>query len=163
MRQPHTRGSLAAEVAIGTLIVAAMAIPLLTLLFQERDTEQRSRLEYWAILAARDEVYESRMAVAAGAKPDTLSHDWRPLKDNVLERIKGAAPGVTVDANYHPDQARIATKLTVDQGPGRLRTATLVARWVDPPTGGGTAPSGAKERPTTFQLVFGLLLPPWTP
>jgi hypothetical protein len=147
---------------VAALVVAAVAIPLLTLLFQERDTEQRSRFEYLAILAARDEMYESRMALAAGALPDALAHDWKPLTGNVLERLAGAAPGLTIDASYSPEQARVATQLKLEPaGSSRLRVATLDARWMDPQAAAGSEPG--RERPSSLQLVFGLLPPPGSP
>ncbi|MBI3893494.1 MAG: hypothetical protein HY303_18405 [Candidatus Wallbacteria bacterium] len=156
-------GSFAIEVLVAALVAAAVAVPLLTLLFQERDSEQRSRFEYLAILAARDEMYESRMAVACGAPPDKVAHPWRPLKGNVMERLKDAAPDLALDVSYHPDQARVATQAVMDAAGAnpRLRSVTLDARWIDPTTG---PPSPDKrERPSSLQLIFGVLVPPWVP
>ncbi|MBI4868900.1 MAG: hypothetical protein HY816_18325 [Candidatus Wallbacteria bacterium] len=147
---------------VAALVAAAVAVPLLTLLFQERDTEQRSRFEYLAVLAARDEMYESRMAVACGAAADSIGHAWRPLTGNVMERLKDAAPDLSVPATYSADQRRVSTKLDLETGANpRLRVGTLQARWVDPAAG---QPSGdKKERPSSLQLVFGVLIPPWVP
>ena len=161
MRARGPGGSFAIEVLVAALVAAAVAIPMLTLLFQERDTEQRSRFEYLAVLAARDEMYESRMAVLAGGDYASLKHAWVPLTKGPLERLKDAAPGVTIDAKYHPDQARVATQLDIDgAATGRLRAVTIGARWSDPQT---SAPvPGKKERPTSFQLISSVLLPPWS-
>ncbi len=152
-------GSFAAEVLVATLVAAAVIVPLLTLLFQERDTEQRSRFEYAALLAARDEICECRMALAAGARPESLAHDWRPLTGNPFERLSDASPGLAVDVTYAAEQARVATRVTLEPGAGgRLRLATVTARWLDPET---QRTPGGRERPTSLKLVFGLFAPGW--
>lgn len=151
-------GFQAIEIAVATLIAAAVAIPVMTLLFQGRETEQLSRLRSLALLAAHDEMFECRMALAAGALPEGLAHDWRPLVGNVLERLAAAGPGVAIDAVYGPDQSRISTRLTLEPAtPSRIRLATLEVRWLDTGPDAGTA--AADGRPTSMQLVFGLMTP----
>ncbi len=157
MHRRTIEASLAVEVAVSTLIVAAFAIPLMSLLFQERETEQLSRYQYVALVAARDEMYQSRMAVAAGATADSIAHGFEELTGSPLGRIEPMAPGVTLPVTYHKEQSRIETQLVLEPDTGgRIRLATVEARWIDPANQG----NGSGGRPSSLKIVFGLLTPP---
>src|SRR5438132_1324541 len=77
------RGFTATEVLVAAVAASLLSVLLLVLLFQERDTETRARLEYVTLLAARDEMYEARILTAAGAKPESLDHPFRHLGGGV--------------------------------------------------------------------------------
>src|SRR5439155_4950594 len=83
----RSRGMSAVEILIAVMVAAAITIPVLTLVFQERDTEQRSRFEYLALLAARDEMYQARMLAGMGADLTRVTHGARPVKGNPLDGI----------------------------------------------------------------------------
>jgi hypothetical protein len=138
----RTRGVSAVEVMVAVMVAAAIAIPCLTLLFQERDTEQRSRFEYEALLAARDAMYEARMLIGIGAQPASAARTpARPLTGNPL--------------------ARVTVEITID-GPSatvpRLRPAKVLARWLDPAVASSAGQAGRKS---AVELHFGVLRPPW--
>lgn len=139
-----------AEVIVAALVASLLSVPVLTLLFQERDTGKRSSLEYLAMTAARDEMYETRLLVTAGAALPGLQHDWLPLGGSTLQRLGAMGASLGSAFEYHPGQCRIETKLTFSDGAGRLRRATLLARW---------QPDDATGRAVT-RLVFGVLSPP---
>lgn len=152
------RGFSAVEVTIASAVAALLAVPLLALMWQERDTAQRARFEYLAVIAAREEMYEARLLAALGASPGEIAHeDWQPLEGDVLARLANATDGPRPLAAYRPDQSRIETRLEIAHGSGRLRNATLQVRWSDPQSA-----AGSQKRPSGFLLTFGLLLPPET-
>lgn len=154
-------GTSAVEVMVAVMVVAAVGIPLMTLLFAERDTEQRSRYEYAALLATRDEMYQTRMLVAIGAVPESIAHDFRPLAGSPLDSLGPAFIGAKGGPVYNAEQARVATQLTINPpAPGptqRLQIANLAARWVDPQAN-ATRPGGARK--SSVDTVFGVLRPP---
>lgn len=138
------------EVVMAALIAALLSIPILALLFQERDTGQRSRFEYGAILAARDEMYETRLLIAAGAVPDELEHGWLPIDGSALDRLAPLVPASDPGYGYHLEQHRIETQLTLEPRSGTVRVARVLARWLDP-----TASSQEKANRAVVSLVFG--------
>jgi hypothetical protein len=150
----------AVEVMVAVMVAAAIGIPCLQLLFAERDTEQRSRYEYVALLAARDEMYQARMLAALGATPESLAHDFRALEGNPLDGLGQAFIGNKTCSPYYPEQKRISTSLNVDPplagNTPRIQLATLTARWLDPSQ--DPAARGGSQK-TTVDVVFGVLKP----
>lgn len=143
------------EVGIASLAIGLLAVPLLAWLMQARDSEMRARHEYLAILAAREEMYEARFLAGAGARLEDLAHGWQPLTGSLMARLAGVASEAAPPVRYHPEQRRVETRCDLAAGSGRLRRATIAARWVHPDTG-----SKRPARPAEFTLVFGLLTPP---
>lgn len=140
---------------MASFAAALLSVPLLVLMFQERDTGQRSRFEYLALLAAREEMYDARFLAACGATPKPLlEHSWRPQRGGLLARLGPAAASVKSGLEYRPLQSRIETSLSLESGTGRLRRATVLARWEDPDT-----KRAGDTRPDTVRLVIGLLWP----
>lgn len=159
----QSRGASAVEIMVAVMVAAAIAIPCLTLLFQERDTEQRSRYEYEALLAARDAMYEARMLIGIGAQPASAARTpARPLTGNPLATLGTALEGGTGDVPaYGPEQARVTVEVTIDAASAsvpRLRPAKVVARWLDP---GVASSPGQAGRKSAVELHFGVLRPPW--
>lgn len=153
-------GFSATEVMVAALVAAVLAIPTLGLLFQSRDAEQRSRFEYLALLAARDEMYQSRVLVALGRKPEEVAHGFRSLTGSALEQLAPVFAGTPEKIDYLSEQERVATSITFEAAnpvARRLRVGTLVARWMDPAAVGGP---GSKSRRTQMELVFGVVAPP---
>lgn len=165
MNARRAPGFSAVEVMVAVMVAATVGLPLITLLMQERDTEQRSRFEYLAILAARDEAYQARALVACG-KPDKVAHGMQPLTKppfsttafTALEPIFIGTPPAGV-AKYSPDQARISTAVTADlpTAANPVSVGVIKARWVDPDL------AAAQKRRTTLDLVFGMMKPPGNP
>lgn len=158
------KAAIATEVLVAALVAAALSVPLLSLAFQERESVQVSRFQYAAVLAARDEMYAVRFAVAAGADPATLQHAWRPLEGDPFTPLAPMATDLGVDVSYPAEQGRIETQLSIEAAPGappgselgrRLRLGTLIARWREPAAG------GVAERPAAVRVVFGVMSPPW--
>lgn len=151
----HTRGAFSAvEVMVAVMVAASIGIPLLTLLFQERDSEQRSRFEYLAILGARDAAYTARALVACGQTPDSVKHGFTALEGNPLESVKAVFPGDRTCTTYAPEQKRVSIEVKIEPPltPGsRAQMGTVGARWVDPELA-----KDAKRR-TSIELVFGVL------
>lgn len=158
-----SRGASAVEIMVAVMVAAAIAIPCLTLLFQERDTEQRSRWEYEALLAARDAMYEARMLIGIGAQPPAAERKpAKKLTGNPLATLGTVLEGGTGDVPaYDAEQARITVEVSID-GPSatvpRLRPATVVARWLDPAVASSPGQAGRKS---AVELHFGVLRPPW--
>ena len=154
------QGFSATETMVAVLVGAAITIPTLGLLFQSRDAEQRSRFEYLALLAARDEMYQSRVLVALGRKTTEVAHAPKVLAGNSLDALTPVFAGPPPIIDYHDDQSRVATGVefddTINQAK-RLRVGTITSRWMDP-----TAASGAanRARRTQMEIVFGVVLPP---
>ena len=97
--QRRRRGFSLVESVLSSLILAVVAIPLLSLLVQERTTTQKSSLTYLCVLAAREEGYRSLMRLNSRAFLETPTHqaphikfDW--LKDGVEGLIAGLQVGV---------------------------------------------------------------------
>ncbi len=161
----RTRGVSAVEIMIAVMVCAAITVPMLGLLFQERDTEQRSRFEYVALLAARDEMYQAKFLVGIGAQPASVAHaDARPLKGSPMQGIPGTVftdPGGLPD--YSADQERVKLVTEIDAAPAdvpRLHAARTTAAWLDPELAKIPSQQGRK---TTVELQFGVLRPPWVP
>lgn len=163
-------GLTATEVLVAALVGGAIAVPLLTLLFQERASVQYSRFRHAAVLAARDEAYEARFAVAAGVDPDSLEHDWQPLVGSPLERLGDRVSGGGLpDAVYAREQQRLQTRLEIltrtvpdsgDPVQERLQLAAVSVRWDEPEVAAEEGPAKKTRRPGSIRLVFGWLLPP---
>jgi type II secretory pathway pseudopilin PulG len=153
------RGFSAVEVMVAVMVAAAVGIPLLTLLMQERDTEQRSRFEYLALIAARDEAYESRLMVACGEAAN-VKHGVTKLENSPLRRLatlfEGGAPNT---CDYGPDQLRVTLETALDDPPpgSRLQIGTVTARWVD------TELEKKDKRRASLTLQFGAMKPPGVP
>lgn len=157
----RSRGVSAVEVLIAVMIGAAVTVPVLALLFQERDTEQRSRFEYLALLIARDEMYQARMLVGMGADPQQVAHTPRKLSGNPLASIGGTFFDGTPPGPVYPDEMlRIASELVIDgpsQGTPHLHPAHVKVTWLDPDLAKSSANVGRK---TDLELHFGVLTPP---
>lgn len=154
------RGFSAVEVMVAVMVAATIGIPLLTLLFQERDSEQRSRFEYLAILAARDAAYTARALVACGQTPNSAKQDFKALDGNPLESVKAVFPGDRTCTTYAPEQKRVSIEVKIDpplNASSRVHLSTVNARWVDPELARDT------KRRTSFELVFGVVKPPGAP
>lgn len=153
-------GFSATEVMVAVMVAATIGIPLLTLLFQERDSEQRSRFEYLGILAARDAAYSARALVACGEKTDTLNQGAKPLEGNPLEAVKAIFPGDKTCTTYSPEQKRVTLEVKMEAAAStaaRAQWGTVTARWVD------SELAKAEKRRTSFELVFGVNRPPGAP
>jgi type II secretory pathway pseudopilin PulG len=157
-------GFSAVEVMVAVMVAATVGLPLLTLLMQERDTEQRSRFEYLAILAARDAAYTARALVACGAKQNEVMHGMEALTKNPpdkgpFDRLKPVFVGNTPDVKYGPDQSRISTEVKGDfpTPAAPVSVGVVSARWVDPDL------AAAQKRRTQLDLVFGMSKPPGVP
>jgi hypothetical protein len=159
----RSRGVSAVEVMVAVMVAAAIAIPCLTLLFQERDTEQRARYEYEALLAARDAMYEARALIAIGATPASAEkkNPAKPLVQNPLTLLGTALEGGTGDVpNYEDEQKRFTVEVTIGNPSAsvpRIRPAKVVARWLDPNVANSAGQAGRKS---SVVLEFGVLRPP---
>lgn len=142
---------------MAVMVGAAVTIPILGLLNQERDTEQRSRYEYMAVLAARDEMYQARMLVGLGTDPGQVQHTPRKLTGNPLDGLgnlfEGGKPGVS----YPAEMDRVSVELSIDAAAAgsRVRPARVTARWMDPAVAAGSS------KKTDVDIYFGVLRPPW--
>jgi hypothetical protein len=160
-------GTSAVEVLVAVMVCAAIAIPMLTLMQQERDTEQRSRFEYVALLAARDAAFAARALVAAGRmSPDAIGTALDgPLAGHPLDKLGDKFVGTKPGRGYYAEQQRIRIGVQVQPelagASKRLRLATVSARWMDPAAIIGNNP--AKEKRTVIELVAGILKPPGMP
>lgn len=144
---------------VAVLVAAVLAIPTLGLLFQSRDAEQRSRYEYLAVLAARDEMYQSRVLAALGRTPDQIGHDFKPLTGNILEGLAPVFASAPPQIAFHADQERVEVSLAFEganPAARRLRVGKLRARWM---SAAATSGPNAKSRRTSMDLVFGVVLP----
>jgi hypothetical protein len=149
-------GFSAAEVMVAVLVAGVLAIPTLGLMFQSRDAEQRSRYEYLAVLAARDEMYQSRVLAALGRTPDQIRHGFNPLTGSILETLFASPPPAIA---FHADQERVEVALefeAANPAAKRLRVGKLRARWMSEAV---TSGPNAKSRRTSMDLVFGVVLP----
>lgn len=155
------RGFSAVEVMVAVMVAATIGIPMLTLMFQERDSEQRSRFEYLALLAARDAAYEARTLVACGVKPEDAKLANAALEGNPLAVFvdKSKFVGTPPDVKYPPEQKRIVRDLAIDttDAAARVFVGKVVTRWVDPEL------AKQEKRRTTLELVFGVAKPPGAP
>ena len=162
LRRPWGGGFSAVEVMVAVMVAATIGIPLLVLLFQERDSEQRSRFEYLAIVAARDAAYQARAVVACGQGVDKAKRDNKALEKNPLEELKEVflnknPPTLT---EYSADQKRVTVEVKFDpplNPTTRAQLGTVSARWVDPEL------AKQDKRRTSFELTFGVLRPPGAP
>ena len=154
------RGVSAVEVMLAVMVGAAVTIPILALLNQERDTEQRSRYEYLAVLAARDEMYQARMLVGLGTDPAQVSHAPRKLAGNALDGLGNLFEGGKPAATYPPEMERVTVEVAIDAAAAgsRLRPAKVTARWMDPAIANSPGQAGRK---TDVEIYFGCLRPPW--
>ena len=158
----RSRGMSAVEVMIAVMVAAAITIPILTLLFQERDTEQRSRFEYLALLAARDEMYQARMLIGMGADPKNVAHGLRQVKLNPLDAIGNTFFEGTLPATKYPaEMERVQVEVSIDgsaAGTPHVHPARVHATWLDPDA---AKASGQAGRKSDVELQFGVLTPPW--
>lgn len=155
----NKRGVSAVEVMVAVMVGAAVTIPILALLNQERDTEQRSRYEYLAVLAARDEMYQARMLVGLGTDPAQVAHAARKVTGNPVDGIGNLYEGAKPGSVYPAEMERVTVELTIDAAAGsRVRPAKATARWMDPAL---AATPGQAGRKTDVEVYFGVLRPPW--
>lgn len=164
-RGPHA-GVSAVEVVVGAMVAGLLGVVVMSTLFQSRDAEQRSRLQYLALLAARDQVYRARFMIGAGAIRSAVERtNFTRLEGDPLADIAGVSDvPINTVSPYYPGQKRIAYKLVLETPAAgeRISLGTVTARWVDG-AGDGQAPAAARERPATLQLTFGVLKPPGAP
>lgn len=151
-------GFSAVEVGVAMLIAAVVGVPMLSLLFQGRDTEQRSRFELLAVLAARDDMYQSRLLVACGAAPASVAKTPQPLDGNPCQGLQPIFRGTLPDVRYYEIQKRVVASVTM-KGPvngasPRIHLAEAEARWNEV---NGVARDGRKA---SVVLPFGVLVPP---
>src|SRR5688572_7423532 len=84
-RLSRRAGLSAVEVVLGIGLVAALFIPVYGLFVTGRESAFKSRLAYLAVLAAREEIADLRVAAALITKSiPELKHDWRSLEGNLL-------------------------------------------------------------------------------
>lgn len=142
---------------MAVMVGAAVTIPILGLLNQERDTEQRSRYEYMAVLAARDEMYQARMLVGLGTDPGQVQHTPRKLTGNPLDGLGNLFEGGKPAVSYPAEMDRVTVEVSIEAAAAgsRVRPARVTARWMDPAV---AATSGKK---TDVDIYFGVLRPPW--
>jgi len=156
------RGMSAVEVMIAVMVAGAITIPILTLLFQERDTEQRSRFEYLALLAARDEMYQARMLIGMGADPRNVAHAPRQVKGNPMDAVGTTYFEGTPPATKYPDDMqRVQVEVGIDSpsaGTPHVHPARVHATWLDPDAAKATGQAGRKS---DVEIQFGVLTPPW--
>ncbi len=153
-------GVSAVEVVVAAFVAAAIAVPLVALLSQQRDAGQRSRYEYLALLAARDAAYESRFLAAAGLDPAKLEQDWTGLKGSVYARLGETASGLRAKFEYPPEHTRIQTHVAWLSSQGRQHLGRVRVRWQEPEKVGSAAANS--RRPSETDLVFGALRPAWS-
>lgn len=149
----------ATEVMVAVMVAATIGIPLLTLLFQERDSEQRSRYEYLALLAARDAAFTARALVACGQPLASASHGPEPLASGALESLKDVMKERTC-TSYSDEQKRITVEVKIDNpanAAARVAVGTVTARWVDPEL------AKSQNRRSSMDLTFGVNRPPGAP
>jgi prepilin-type N-terminal cleavage/methylation domain-containing protein len=155
------RGFSAVEVMVAVMVAASIGIPLLTLMFQERDSEQRSRFEYIALIAARDAAYEARTLVACGVKPEDVKLANAALDGNPLAAFvdKNKYVGNPPDVKYPPEQKRIVRDLAIDTADAAARVflGKVTARWLDAEL------AKQDKRRSSLELVFGVAKPPGAP
>jgi len=154
-----SRGFSAVEVMVAVMVAATIGIPLLTLVFQERDTEQRSRFEYLALLAARDAAYQARALVACGQTPDSVKRDSAALTGNPLDELKAVWTDAPKLTEYSADQKRVTIEVKIDAAAAgtRMQVGTVNAGWVDPEL------AKSEKRRTSLSLVFPVVRPPGMP
>lgn len=153
-------GFSAVEVMVAVMVAATIGIPLLTLLFQERDSEQRARFEYLAILAARDAAYEARALVACGVPPASVAHGFKALEGNPLDVLKDVFQDDRSSTTYSPEQKRVTLEVKIEApttAGSRAQLGTVTTRWVDPEL------AKLEKRRTTLEFSFGVLKPPGSP
>lgn len=141
------------EVLITVLLLGMLVVPIVSLLTQERTTAKRGQLHYVATVAAREEMGDAQFLVAAGVRAETLAHDWAPLTGSAMARV-GQRTATDAGIGYDPDQARIATRLEVVAGSGRMRLARLFVRYEAPGSHPGTDAAG-----NALELAFSCLAP----
>lgn len=129
MRDRRRRGFSAVEVMVAVIITALVLVPLLTLLFQERTTTVRGHLYFLAYLAAREEVGDIRFRLAAGEKPEALTHGLTPLKGATFERLKAVTVGGDPGLKYEEPQERIETKVDWEPDAGGMKIGTLSVKY----------------------------------
>lgn len=160
------RGMSAVEILMGSAIFAVIAIPILSALNTSREAEQVSRYQYLALLHARDEMYRSRFLIGVGAKFDSIKKNANsPVQGGVMDDLGTtfSADGANALPSYTEEQKRISLEVKYVDGvtaaSQRQKLAQVTARWLNDPD--GTTNPG--ERPTTVNLVFGVLKPPGAP
>lgn len=154
-----SKGFSATEVMVAVMVAATIGIPLLTLLFQERDSEQRSRFEYLAILAARDAAYTARARVAAGQPLADVNQAATALTGDPCASLP-TKTGPIQTTPYSADQKRITIEVKLDNPAtptARVVSGVVTARWVDPEL------AKSEKRRTSLELVFGVNRPPGAP
>lgn len=154
-----SKGFSATEVMVAVMVAATIGIPLLTLLFQERDSEQRSRFEYLAILAARDAAYTARARVAAGQPLADVNQAAAALTGDPCASLPTRNGPIQTTA-YSADQKRITVEVKLDNPAtptARVVSGVVTARWVDPEV------AKSEKRRTSLELVFGVNRPPGAP
>ena len=114
---------------IAVIICAAVLVPLMTLLVQERTTTVRGNLSFLAYLAAREEIGDIRFRLAAGVDTASLAHEWTALKDSTFTRLKDAMTGADPGLKYDPSQERIETKIEFKTDVGGLKVGKLTVRY----------------------------------
>ena len=156
----HKRGVSAVEVMVAVMVGAAVTIPILALLNQERDTEQRSRYEYLAVLATRDEMYQARMLVGLGTDPAQVAHAARKLTGNPVDGLGNLYEGAKPASTYPAEMERVTVELTIDAATAgsRVRAAKAKALWMDPALAATPGQAGCK---TDVEVYVGVLRPPW--
>lgn len=151
-------GFSATEVMVAVMVAATIGIPLLTLLFQERDSEQRSRFEYLAILAARDAAYTARALVASRKTLQEVNQAPTALTGHPLAAFNFNPSDIPTE--YSADQKRITVEVKLDNPAtpdARVVTGVVIARWVDPEL------AKSEKRRTSVEFSFGLTRPPGAP
>lgn len=134
------------EAVVAAAVLAAVGIPLLSLLFQTRANERMARHEYLALVAARDVVAEAQLLAHLGRADDAT---WA-LEGSVLGRLRATATEPSTPVVYRPDQRRLKARLEQLGGEGRVRAARVRVAW-DAPAG-----EAAGEAERAVEVVFGM-------
>lgn len=144
------------EVVITSMVMAVLAIPLITLSTQEQMTTQRAQLYYLSLVAAREEMYDARFLAASGAPLTSLEHDWKPLKGPSFAKFTqaGVVQGGVPDTKYQERQERIETEVKLKPGAGRIRLGTVKVRYETKGKGVGQDKDG-----NALELPFSIHLP----
>jgi len=141
------------EVLVGMVLFTILFLPAYTLLVQSRDTTFKSRLSYFAVQAAREEIEDLRLlSRVKAAEIERFGHDWQPVKGNALDRLKPlAAPGqaLAVESLRYPDEyGHIFTRVEIGESKNKLIfPAVLHVRWQEH---GETFRAGAEREKQGF-------------
>lgn len=147
------------EVLVCLALVAAVLIPLITLVYRSRGTAVASRLALIAAHAAREEIEDLR--ILSRVKQDTmekLAHDWAPFKGNALDRLKevmlaGETPPKELD--YGEEYGRIWTKVEIGQPQdGFAYACVLHVRWQEKGEAFNAASTKDKEGFSRFDFFL---------